>query len=229
MKNIDFLPPRYRERRRHRQAFAWEIAVIAFFGLLIAACALWQLNQRWRVSNSLVALRDQFQEAVTLQATQEQLQARIDSSSEAAELYLYLEHPWPRTQVLGTVENCLPQGMSLTDIQVVYEATAAAPALVEAELQKLSPARRDIVRLRRESDRRVAVVKIAGSTDDDRQVYDFAHRLGQLPPLATVKLESAESQDKDALDKTGFRLRGVLKPGYFQPGGPQPTLAEARP
>ena len=32
MKNIDFLPPRYRERHRKRQAFAWEIAVLAFFG-----------------------------------------------------------------------------------------------------------------------------------------------------------------------------------------------------
>jgi hypothetical protein len=174
-------------------------------------------------------LKDQFQEAVSLQATQEQLQARLANSSEAADLYLYLQHPWPRTQVLRTVESCLPPGMSLTDIQIVYEATAAGPALDEAELKKLSPARRDLARLRRESDHRIAVVKIAGATGDDSQVYHFAHRLGQLPPLATVKLESAENQDKDLLQQTGFRLRGMLKPGYFQPGGPQKTLAEVRP
>ena len=229
MKNIDFLPPRYRERHRQRQAFAWEIAVVGFFGLLIAAGALWQLNQRWRINNRLAALNDRFQEAVALQATQEQLQARLASGSEVAELYLYLEHPWPRTQVLHAAESCLPQGMFLTDIHIAYEAATTAPALDEAELQKLSPARRDMARLRRESDRRTAVVRIAGTTDDDTQVYHFAHRLGQLPPLATVKLESAETQGKDILEKTGFRLRGVLRPGYFQPGGPENALAEQQP
>lgn len=229
MKNIDFLPPRYRERHRERQAIAWEIVVVAFFGLLITACVLWQVQQRWRITSKLTGLKNQFQEAVLLQATQEQLQIRLAISSESAELYLYLEHPWPRTQVLHAIESCLPEGMLLTDIHFAYEAAAAVPALDEAELQKLSPAKRDIARLRRESDRRIAVVKIAGTTNDDSQVYHFAHRLGQLPPLATVKLESAENQGKDTIQHTGFRLRGVLKPGYFQPGGPEPTLAETQP
>jgi hypothetical protein len=229
MKNIDFLPPRYRERHRQRQAFAWEIAVVAFFGLLIAAGALWQLNQRWRVGNRLAALKESFQQAVELQALQEQLQAKLSTSSEAAELYLYLEHPWPRTQVLRAMESCLPEGMYLTDIHIAYEATTGPPALSEEELRKLSPARRDMARLRRESDRRVGVVKIAGTTGDASLIYQFAHRLGQLPPLATVKLETAENQPGDALQQTGFRLRGVLKPGYFQAGGPEATLAEQRP
>lgn len=229
MKNIDFLPPRYRERHRQRQAYVWEIVIVGFFGLLIAAGVLWQFNQRWRVSNRLAVLKDPFQEAVALNAQQEQLRSKLASSSEAAELYLYLEHPWPRTQVLGALENCLPPGMFLTDIHIAYEAVAAAQALDEAELQKVSPAKRDMARLRRESDRRIAVIKIAGTTHDDRQVYHFAHRLGELPPFATVKLESAENQGRDILQQTGFRLRGVLKPGYFQPGGPEHNVAEKRP
>ena len=229
MKNIDFLPPRYRERHRKRQAFAWEIAVLAFFGLLIAAGVLWQVSQRWRAAHQLAALKLQFQQAVELQATQEQLQSKLASTSEAAELYLYLEHPWPRTQVLRAMESCLPEGMYLTDVHIAYEAPTAPPALSEEKLQKLSPARRDIARLRRESDRRVAVVKIAGTTGDASHVYDFAHRLGQLPPLATVKLESAENQAGDLPKHTAFRLRGVLKPGYYQAGGPEPVLAEKRP
>jgi len=219
MKNIDFLPPRYRERHRQRQAFAWEIVVVAFFGLLIAAGVVWQLSQRWRIGNRLAALKESFQQAVEMQTMQQQLQAKLSTSSEAAELYLYLEHPWPRTQVLRAMESCLPEGMFLTDIHIEYE----------AELQKLSPARRDMARLRRESDRRVAVVKIAGATSDASQIYQFADRLGQLPPLATVKLESAENRPSNALQQTSFRLRGVLKPGYFQAGGPETVLAEQRP
>jgi hypothetical protein len=227
MKNIDFLPPRYRERHRQRQAFAWEIVVVAFFGLLIAAGVAWQFQQRWRIGNRLAALQDSFQQAVEMQAMQEQLQARLATNSEAAELYLYLEHPWPRTQVLRAMESCMPAGMFLTDIHISYETAGAPAALSGEELQKLSPARRDIARLRRESDQRVAVVKIAGTTGDATQIYQFAHRLGQLPPLATVKLETAENQAGN--EQTAFRLRGVLKPGYYQAGGPEGVLAEKQP
>jgi hypothetical protein len=229
MKNIDFLPPRYRERHRQRQAFAWEIVVVAFFGLLISTGVVWQLCQRWRISNRLAALKESFQQAVEMQAVQAQLQAKLSTSSEAAELYLYLEHPWPRTQVLRAMETCLPEGMSITDIHIDYEALAATPGLDEAELKKLSPARRDMIRLRRESDHRVAVAKIAGSTSDASQIYQFANHLGQLPPLATVKLETAENRPGILTQQTSFRLRGVLKPGYFQAGGPEAVLAEKRP
>lgn len=228
MKNIDFLPPRYRERHQQRRAFAWEVAVVAFFGVLIAAAVLWQINQRWRVGRQLAAIENEYQQAIEMGQTQQQLQTRLAVASEAAELYLYLQHPWPRTQVLHPIESCLPEDMSLTDVELIYEATAPPPALDDAELAKLSPLQRDLAQLRREADHRVAVVKIAGTTDDASQVYHFAQRLGQLPPLASVKLESAENQGDQSLQRTGFRLRGVLKPGYCQPGGPERTLAEAR-
>src|SRR4029079_18030302 len=100
---IDFLPPRYRERHQQRRAFAWEIAVVVFFGLLIAAAAAWQVHQRWQVGRQMAALEGRFQEAVDLQGKQEQLQSRLSAISEVAELYLYLEHPWPRTQVLHAI------------------------------------------------------------------------------------------------------------------------------
>src|SRR4051794_32813660 len=112
MKNIDFLPPRYRERRHQRRAFAWEIGVVASFGVLIAMTALWQFNQYWRVSGQLAALEGRHQEALATQATHQQLQTRLAEASEAAELYIYLEHPWPRTQVLHAIESCLLDDMS---------------------------------------------------------------------------------------------------------------------
>lgn len=228
MTNIDFLPPRYRERHRQRQAFAWEIAIVAFFGLLIASGVLWQFAEHWRIGSRLTALKGEFEQAEAMQATLEQLQNKLAASSEAAELYLYLHHPWPRTQVLCALEQCLPEGMSLTDVHVSYEAVSPGPALSDEELKKLTLPRRDIMRLRREADRRVAVVKIAGTTGDARLVYDFAHRLGQMPLLASVKLEAAENQAAGATEQTIFRLRGLLKPGYGQPSGPEPSLAEVR-
>jgi hypothetical protein len=229
MKNIDFLPPHYRERRQQRWAYAWEIAVVAFFGLLIAIATCWQLNQRWRVGKQLAALAGRYQEAQATQAAQQQLQTKLAEASEAAELYLYLEHPWPRTQVLHAIESCLPDDMSLTDVHFNYEASSTAATLDEAELAKLSPAKRSLARLRREADQRVALVWIAGTTTNSADIYEFAQRLGRLPPLAAVKLETAENQaGKSQLQQTSFRLRGVLKPGYGQPGGPEKPLAEHR-
>jgi len=228
MKPIDFLPPRYRERHRQRQALAWEISIVTLFAVLIGCGVLWQITEHWQANSQLTSIREQFRSAVELQSRLEQLQNKLAEESQTAELYLYLQHPWPRTQVLHAMEGCLSDGMYLHDVQVSHEAMTAAPPLSDEELLKMTPVQRDITRLRREADRRIAVVKIAGTTSDSKLVYDFAHRLGQTPLMATVKLEAAENQIAGS-DQTTFRLRGVLKPGYGQPGGPETSLAENRP
>jgi hypothetical protein len=224
MKNIDFLPPRYLERYRQKQALAWVAAVAASFGLLIAGLAAWQGSQRWRANRELASLGAEYQAALAAKAEHEQLQTRLADASQAAELYLYLSHPWPRTQMLRAIETCLPEDTSLTSLSVAYEAQAA-PALDEAELQKLTPAQRDLARLRREADHRVAVISISGITSDAPNVYDFASQLGRSPPLTRVTVETAENQSKTK--QTTFRLRGYLQPGYCQPGGPEPVADAA--
>ena len=222
MKNIDFLPKRYQLRQQQRRAFTWEISIVVFFALLIAPIAVWQGVQRWRVGTQLQALSAQHQQALDTQAAHQLLQVQLASASEAAELYLYLEHPWPRTQVLHAIRSCLPDDMWLTDVHITFEPLpGAAPQVDEAKLLKLSPTQRDLSRLQREADRRATLVWISGTAADASHVYDFVHRLGQTAPFAMIKLETAENQASKASQQTTFRLRGLLKPGYGQPGGPQ--------
>lgn len=228
MKSIDFLPKRYQLRQQQRRAFTWEICVVIFFAMLITPIAMWQVAQRWQVGTRLQALSEQYQQALDTQTAHQKLQVQLASASEAAELYLYLEHPWPRTQVLHAISSCLPEDMWLTDVHITYEAVSgvalqsgAAPQVDEAKLAKLSPTQRDLNRLRREADRRATLVWISGTADDASHVYDFVHRLGQTAPFATVKLETVENESSTANQKTTFRLRSLLKPGYGQPGGPQ--------
>jgi len=229
MKNIDFLPESYRRRRMQRRAYAWEIGVIALFGAVVGVTATVQFIDRWRVGSQLTALDGGFQRALETQATYQGLQAQLATASEAAGLYAYLEHPWPRTQVLRAILGCMPPNFTLSDLHITYEAlpTTPAPAPDEAELKKLSPARRDLDRLRRDADRRATIVWIEGLTDDAANVYQFAHKLGLTPPFASVKLETVENQGERGLRRTSFRLRGLLKPGYGQPGGPQPAAKVA--
>jgi hypothetical protein len=231
MKNIDFLPPRYKARRQERRTFVWQVAAGASFAVLVAVAAAWQFSERWQVASQLAALGPQHQQALTTQALHEQLQTRLAAASEAAELFMYLEHPWPRTQVLHAIESCLPQDLSLTDVHLTYEAMPVpAPPLDEAEQAKLTPTQRDLARLRREMDRRAAVIWISGTTGDAGHIYEFTDRLGQSPLFAAIKLENAENQPTAAIKQTNFRLRGTLKPGYGQPGGPHAAqVAEQKP
>jgi hypothetical protein len=106
----------------------------------------------------------------------------------------------------------------------------APPPVDEVEQARLNPPQRDLARLRREGDRRLAMVWIAGATGDAGKVYEFTDRLGKSSLFASIKLENAENQTNATIKQTTFRLRGTLKPGYGQPGGPQAAqVAEHQP
>lgn len=232
MKNIDFLPESYRRRRIQRRAYAWEISVLLLFGGIVAATALMQFGLRWQVSQRMATLEPSFQQALQTQNRYRLLQAELAKSSEAAELYMFLEHPWPRTQVLHAIVDSLPAQISLTNLHITSEAvqsSATSRAVLSDEaLARLSAAQRDLDRLRKDADSRRAIVWIAGITSDASQVHELTQRLAGRPPFESVKLDMVESKVDGGLKQTTFRLRGVLTPGYGQAGGPHTKRADMR-
>jgi Tfp pilus assembly protein PilN len=229
MKDIDFLPESYRQRRLQRRAHVWEIGTVALFGLIIAATASVQLTQRWRMASQIKDADADHRTALEVQKQLADLQSQLAQKTQVAELYSYLEHPWPRTQVLHAVSDCLDEGLSLTRLSIAREQGQYAAATGEAKEEELSPAQQDLKRLQAEYDQRSTVVTIAGTADDARQVHAFIDRLSASTLLKGVKLESVENQDQPEGRHTMFRLRGTLKPAYGQAGGPRrgPTTADA--
>ncbi len=158
MLNIDFLPTEYRQRVRQRRSQSWRIVVAAAMVGLVAAAAITQ-HYRWRrVRADLAAVTPAYVAAVNVQSRLADVQRQLDQARRVQELYTYLRHPWPRTQLLAAMLGPLPDEITLQQVQILGEPAGvsspaeARPAVEaktqEASLASLLPAQRDLAKLR---------------------------------------------------------------------------------
>src|SRR6187200_2875646 len=100
MKNIDFLPDIYRQRAALRQARVWWCLVVLLFGGTIGSAVAAQVCLRVGLKRQLAMLETSFTTSQVQVHELANLQAQIAKSAQEAGLFTYLQHPWPRTQLL---------------------------------------------------------------------------------------------------------------------------------
>jgi Tfp pilus assembly protein PilN len=206
MKNIDFLPSRYRERRTARHSHAWRVLVVAAFGAAVGATAV---GQYWLKQSVASQVEDVEQQHAMARAKNEQfslLQRRLKASRAAAELFTYLKHPWPRTQILASLASTLPPEVALNELTISNEIlTNAAPGqarrrprsrreLEEADAQLL-PEERDLKQLRQKYGETRTVVQVTGRTSSISSLHKYVARLSDSPLFAQAELTSMEAVD----------------------------------
>jgi Tfp pilus assembly protein PilN len=234
MKEIDFLPARYREQQAQRTKQNWRMVVVSCYGLLLLAAVLVQRNRQQAMEAELALAGQQF-DAATAQAAQlTELQSRLAADRKQAELLVWLRHPWPKTQILAEVLRSLPETVVLDELEIGREVnpqSAGAGAVVRSipvpgvgggttGEDKRSPAERDLDRLREEIDACLYVVSLAGRTQDTAALHAYLSKLGHSNLVAKVELLSVETLDDAPALGSKFSARAILRPGYGQPGGP---------
>ncbi len=229
---IDFLPPRYREQHAQRKNFVWRVLVLgAYVGLLV----LGSVVQRARLAEANRELADAKQQVANAQLLSHELihwQQRLEQQRAAAELITYLEHPWPRTQLIKAILPQLPATIHLNELQVQTSSESSGqpswqpPTAGGAEKKSPAhPAAMDLQQLRRERDAAATFVQLKGLAQDQAALHAFLHELSDDPFFAAVDLISAESlRGSGPLSGFEFQARIRLKAGYGQPGGPQAPL-----
>ena len=249
MQNIDFLPTAYRERNALRDARAWWGIVVLVFGTVILATASVQFTWRRSVERDLEAIQTEYMAASQRDMELARLQKQIQAASEAAGLYTYLQHPWPRSQILATIAGPIPESIQLHEIHLGEEAITVAEADAPAssrrrtsskdkDAPKLPPAQQDLAALRKECDARRTVVSLSGVAEDVQQLHAYVAELGKAPIVAHAQLRSLEAVssgdspdsalsngESSPLRGTRFSVHLAIKPGYGQPGGPEPKSA----
>jgi hypothetical protein len=228
MQQIDFLPGRFLEKRARRRARFFQAAALALCLAGVAGAAVGQMVLRQSVQRELRDIEPRYALAVSRQAALDELARRLREAEEAADLYTYLQHPWPRTQLLAEIVEHLPASIALTELTIATQVTQKAPAssghvrLAPAATEDLSPARHDLRDLRELYDRQKAVTEISGRTRDVPQLHAFVGQLAGRPLFLSAKLESLEVQDDAGTAR--FLVRIIVRPGYGQPGGPTGPL-----
>ncbi|MCE5303737.1 MAG: hypothetical protein LLF97_11620 [Planctomycetaceae bacterium] len=240
MQEIEFLPLEYREKHARRQSRPWQIfAAMAIVGLMAAAASV-QYELRHELRSELAVVSPVHEAAVDQSHRLADAQSRLKLARGRAELYTYLRHPWPRTQLLAALVERLPNAITLQQIQVVRETAAARPTSdrrsaaerkADAErLKSLGPADRDLAEIAGKLNPMTTVVVLSGVTTDAIALH---HYMGELD--ATDVFDKAELDCFNAVEAgqggVALQFRAVLNvlPGYGQPGGPdfQPKVKKA--
>jgi hypothetical protein len=230
MQDIDFLPVRYRQKYVRRQSQPWRILVVAAFAVLLAAAVFNQRDHRRRAERELEAIMPQYARAVRQNRQLAETWTQLDTARNTAELFTYLRHPWPRTQLLAAALAPLPEGISIEGLRITEETPQgrAVPErrsrteskTEEGGLDKLPPAARDLTRLREQCDKIKTVLLISGTTRDSAALHRYLGELGGTSLFGRADLNSLESAGNEPAGTLQYRATLVVRPGYGQPGGP---------
>lgn len=226
MKNIDFLPDMYRQRDALRRARVWWGAVVVIFGVAIGSAASAQYLLKRSIQRDLAAIQPQHLAAQARVQELTQLQAQIAASSRSARLVTWLEHPWPRSQILAGIVQAVPENLQITEIHIIEETLerktpqAAGPRRRGAKREeeqgpKLSGAEADLAQLREEAAARQTAVQVRGTTGDVAALHAYVSEISESSLFAHVQLASIETTtDEKQRSTTTFSLRIIVKPSY---------------
>ncbi|MEE8452856.1 MAG: hypothetical protein V3R99_13105 [Thermoguttaceae bacterium] len=235
MQDIDFLPDQYRRKNRRRQSQPSRIGIIvAFAALLIGAVSL-QYYQRRQAQRQLAELLPQYDLAMSQNEQLAEISGRLRATVASAQLFTYLRHPWPRTQLLDALLAPLPEEITFERLQIVggvppslaaaRRQSTADNRAKEAEIAALPSAARDLRQLRDQFDAMETIVHLSGTTTRSSALHGYLSELGNAPLFSAVELESIESLEAEP-NTLQFDAAVVVRPGYGQPGGPATSTTD---
>jgi Tfp pilus assembly protein PilN len=231
MKTIDFLPDIYRQRAALRKARVWWCIVVLLFGGTIGSAISAQVWLRFSLKRQLAVVEEAFLTSQTQVRELAMLQSQISVSSQEASLFTYLQHPWPRSQLLAQIVQPLPPQVRLTQIHVSdeelpRESPQAGPqhrGAPEADaVGKLAPSEEDLTRLQQEMDYKQTVVELQGFTPEATRLHEYVGALNTSPFIASAHIKSLETDADQKHQRTRFTLRLMVRPGYGQRGNETP-------
>lgn len=242
MKSIDFLPDIYRQREALRRARVWWAVVVMLFGGAIGSSSAAQLWLRHSLQRQFDELAGEYAAAQAQVRELADLQAQIVKASQEAALVTYLEHPWPRTQLLAEVVRPLSEALHFTQLNILDEELPAALSEVgprppgTADYARPMPAgpELDLQSLQAEMDRRQTVIEVHGYTTDVARLHEYLAELSRSPLMAAANMKSLEAGPDKQQARTHFTLRLIVRPGYGQRGNegdrapPAPVILQTR-
>jgi hypothetical protein len=228
--DINFLPASYRQRSVHRKANVWRLLIGGGFAAALLVSFVYQQLLYRNTARKLADLQPAYEQAQALSQRLAAVQADLKRATNQADLFTYLRHPWPRTQLLVAAFRQLPDCVTLTEIHIAHPQLAGSDASInrspnkakyDAEAKKPDPAQRDLRRLRDESATHEATFVLSGITTDTAALERYLVALGEERLFIKVEMASLEANPEQRAGTWRFSARLGIRPGYGEPGGPE--------
>lgn len=243
MKSIDFLPARYRETQAARQALVKRWTILLALTASIVPLALYQYLTHRSVMLSLAEIGPAYQSAQQELERLQKIQEELKMAQGEAALLAYLDHPWPRSQILAKLHEPLPESVRLTGIKLHHEPKPTSPDAPAAQRttrsrradpresnidNKRPAAEQDLQALIETAEGRQVIVMLTGITLNTTELHTYVAHLRTSGLFDKSELRSLEKSIAGADDLTQkFEIRLVVSPGYCHPGHLGPSAAES--
>jgi len=236
---VDFLPAKYRERSAKRRNRLWKLTVVLVVSAMVGATSLFQHHLKCAAQRDVAAVAPLYQAAVAETERSSAIHQEVRIARSEAQLYTYLGHPWPKTQVLTALFRSLPKSITIHQLHLgrvtppkptqkrqTLNVTAESGEK-QQDLSHLLPAEHDLHQLRHDIDPQQMVVELAGTTRDEAALHRYIGQLGRISLFKNVELLSIEKDssseakgNNDVALLMRFNARVMLRPCYGQPNGP---------
>jgi hypothetical protein len=240
MKNIDFLPSRYREGYAARAAVIARWTIVLGLAVIITPLAIFQYVVHANVVQQFVLVEPEYMQALAKSKHLAELQQEADLVGGEAALLAWLAHPWPRSQILAHIHAPLPESVRLTAIRLAVEPKLAAnvggPTNRNRAARRNSDANeplvddsrpaheKDLQQLLDQMQQNDSVVLLTGVTVSNTELHTYVARLRLSKMFAKSELRSLEAvPGQDSGKSQAFEIRLVLSPGH----GEVPSAAPA--
>jgi hypothetical protein len=230
MQTIDFLPEHYRERRKQgRVRWWWALVVCLFGGVVVLTSSLQWLNVQ-SIKAELASLETQVSAVRQLDQQLLEWETKVATLSHHSNLYTFLQHPWPRTQILAAVVHPLPKELQLSSIRVAESLIArpvstAAPEAASEPTAPPHPAVADLQQLHDAHEAQRIVVILDGTVQEVEQLHNYLDALCRHPLIAEARLNSLETRKLETHSLVVFQLQLTVKSGHGMSDGPTGPLA----
>lgn len=247
MKNIDFLPTRYREGYAARAAVIKRWTIVLGIAIIITPLAIYQYLIHAAVVHRFVVVEPEYMQAQAKSQYVARLEQELAAARGEAALLAWLSHPWPRSQVLAQLHAPLPESLRLTGIRLAAEPKStstttgpqvgrsrAARRAAEEEATQADagrpPHEKDLQRLLELATQNDTVVTLNGVTVSTTDLHKYVALLRTSGMFDKSELRSVESQPgQESSKQQTFEIRLVLASGHAQPRQKESKAAAIEP
>ncbi len=213
-----FLPDDYVRDARERRS---SIFALALFGVVMCAvfAAFLVTNRQWSdVRASQAAVNSSTEQAAQEITEMKSLEAMREQMIEKAELARGLLEPVPRSVLLASLVNTMPENLSLLELELKSEeikvARPAGNGKADPKVRRTSAqAKEPEVAAKPEPVKRRVVVNATGVAPDDLDVSRWMGELSRIPFFSGIRLEVSEEKEVRGKDMRQFRISLRIEPG----------------
>ena len=214
--NMNFLPEDYLAKRAQQRTNI--VCLVLFVVVISSVAAGWLLTENRR--RTMIREQQEMSQQMALASESlkklDELEKKRKLMEEKAQLSAMLTESVPRSLLLATITNNLPEGVSLINYELQSkELRAPAPVKKTTDKAKVSYAARKQAQEQPKVEAKKFEIEISfvGMADNDLEVAKMIEDLGKSHLMNNITLKYTEDFEQDEIIYKRFEVEAVISPG----------------